>query len=54
MEESILACGVDLRGSQPTGDNIAGIGVHIASRVMDQAPNGGIAVSSTVRAIGPT
>jgi altronate dehydratase large subunit len=24
MERSILACGVDLRGSQPTGDNIAG------------------------------
>jgi len=24
MEERIVACGVDLRGSQPTGDNIAG------------------------------
>lgn len=24
MEKSIMACGVDLRGSQPTGDNIAG------------------------------
>ena len=24
MDEAILACGVDLRGSQPTGDNIAG------------------------------
>ena len=24
MEKSILACGVDVRGSQPTGDNIAG------------------------------
>ncbi len=24
MEKRILACGVDLRGSQPTGDNIAG------------------------------
>jgi altronate dehydratase large subunit len=24
MEKSILACGVELRGSQPTGDNIAG------------------------------
>jgi altronate dehydratase large subunit len=24
FEESILACGVDLRGSQPTGDNMAG------------------------------
>jgi class 3 adenylate cyclase len=32
-----------------TGDNIAGIGVHIASRVMDHAPDGVVAVSSTVR-----
>lgn len=32
-----------------TGDNIAGIGVHIASRVMDQAPDGKVAVSSTVK-----
>jgi altronate dehydratase large subunit len=24
MEKNILACGVDMRGSQPTGDNIAG------------------------------
>lgn len=32
-----------------TGDNIAGIGVHIASRVMDRAPDGKIAVSSTVK-----
>ena len=24
MEQDILACGVDMRGSQPTGDNIAG------------------------------
>lgn len=24
MEQSIVACGVDVRGSQPTGDNIAG------------------------------
>ncbi len=31
------------------GDNIAGIGVHIASRVLGHAPDGGIAVSSTVR-----
>ena len=32
-----------------TGNNIAEIGVHIASRVMDLAPDGGIAVSSTVK-----
>ncbi len=31
------------------GDDIAGIGVHIASRVMDHAHDGGIAVSSTVK-----
>jgi len=31
------------------GTDIAGIGVQIASRVMDHAPEGGIAVSSTVK-----
>jgi class 3 adenylate cyclase len=30
-------------------DDIGGIGVHIASRVMSHAPDGGIAVSSTVK-----
>jgi class 3 adenylate cyclase len=32
-----------------TGDDIAGIGVHIASRVVDHASDGGIVVSSTVK-----
>lgn len=31
------------------GDDIGGIGVHIASRVVERAPDGGIAVSSTVK-----
>jgi class 3 adenylate cyclase len=47
--------GVELRAGVHTGeitmtvDNIAGIGVHIASRVMGHAPDGAVAVSSTVR-----
>jgi class 3 adenylate cyclase len=32
-----------------TGNDIAGIAVHIASRVIDHAPNGSIGVSSTVK-----
>ena len=31
------------------GDDIGGIAVHIASRVIDHAPDGGVAVSSTVK-----
>ncbi|MFV1999613.1 MAG: alpha/beta fold hydrolase [Acidimicrobiia bacterium] len=47
--------GVALRAGIHTGEisqtktDIAGIGVHIASRVLGHAPDGGIAVSSTVR-----
>lgn len=47
--------GIEMRAGVHTGeitlkgDDIAGIGVHIASRVMDQAHEGGIAVSSTVK-----
>ena len=44
-----LRAGVHTGEITLTGDNIAGIGVHIASRVMDRAPNGRIAVSSTVK-----
>jgi class 3 adenylate cyclase len=46
---------VDMRAGLHTGeitvldDDIGGIGVHIASRVMAHAPDGGIAVSSTVK-----
>ena len=47
--------GIDMRAGLHTGeitikgDDIAGIGVHIASRVMDRAPDGAVAVSSTVK-----
>lgn len=44
-----LRAGVHTGEISLTGDNIAGIGVHIASRVMDHAPDGRIAVSSTVK-----
>lgn len=49
------ALGIELRAGvhtgeiSVTGENIAGIGVHIASRVMDRAPDGAVCVSSTVR-----
>jgi len=47
--------GIEMRAGIHTGeitlagDDIAGIGVHIASRVIDHAPDGAIAVSSTVK-----
>jgi class 3 adenylate cyclase len=44
-----LRSGIHTGEISVTGDNIAGIGVHIASRVMDKAPDGCICVSSTVR-----
>jgi class 3 adenylate cyclase len=44
-----LRAGVHTGEISVTGDNIAGIGVHIASRVMDRAPDGSVCVSSTVR-----
>ena len=55
LVHEVSTLGVDIRVGIHTGeisvvgDNIAGIGVHIASRVLDLAPDGGIAVSSTVR-----
>lgn len=55
MCHEVSTLGIELRAGihtgeiTETGDNIAGIGVHIASRVMDHAPDSGIAVSSTVR-----
>jgi len=51
----VSTLGVALRAGIHTGEisqtesDIAGIGVHIASRVLGHAPDGGIAVSSTVR-----
>jgi class 3 adenylate cyclase len=53
--DQVRALGVEMRSGLHTGEitlegtDIAGIGVHIASRVMDHAPDGGIAVSSTVK-----
>jgi class 3 adenylate cyclase/pimeloyl-ACP methyl ester carboxylesterase len=44
-----LRAGIHTGEIVTTGDNIGGIGVHIASRVMDHAPDGGVCVSSTVR-----
>ena len=47
--------GIEMRAGLHTGeirlydDDIGGIGVHIASRVIDHAPDGGIAVSRTVK-----
>jgi class 3 adenylate cyclase len=53
--EQVAAIGLDLRAGIHTGEvelrgsDIAGVGVHIASRVMSQAESGGILVSGTVR-----
>lgn len=51
----VSSLGIKMRAGLHTGEitlsggDIAGIGVHIASRVMDHAPDGAIAVSSTVK-----
>jgi class 3 adenylate cyclase len=53
--EQVAAIGLELRAGIHTGevelrdDDIAGVGVHIASRVMSQADSGGILVSGTVK-----
>ena len=53
--DQVGTLGIEMRSGIHTGeitlkgDDIAGIGVHIASRVMDQAHDSGIAVSSTVK-----
>lgn len=53
--DQVGTLGIKMRAGLHTGEitlkgtDIAGIGVHIASRVMDQAPDGAIAVSSTVK-----
>ena len=53
--EEVSHLDVRMRAGLHTGeiaildDDIGGIGVHIASRVMSHAPDGGIAVSSTVK-----
>jgi class 3 adenylate cyclase len=53
--DQVSTLGIEMRAGLHTGeitlkgDDIAGIGVHIASRVMDHAHDGEIAVSSTVK-----
>jgi class 3 adenylate cyclase/pimeloyl-ACP methyl ester carboxylesterase len=53
--DQVRTLGVEMRAGLHTGeitlqgDDIAGIGVHIAARVMDQAADGAVAVSSTVK-----
>jgi class 3 adenylate cyclase len=53
--DQVGTLGIEMRAGLHTGeitlkgDDIAGIGVHIASRVMDHAHDGGVAVSSTVK-----
>jgi class 3 adenylate cyclase len=53
--DEVHSLGIEMRAGLHTGeitlhgDDIGGIGVHIASRVIDHAPDSGIAVSSTVK-----
>jgi len=53
--DEVSGLGITMRAGLHTGeialhgDNIAGIGIHIASRVINRAPDGGVAVSSTVK-----
>jgi class 3 adenylate cyclase len=53
--DQVGGLGIEMRAGLHTGEitlkgtDIAGIAVHLASRVMDHAPDGGIAVSSTVK-----
>lgn len=55
LRSSVAQLGIQLRTGVHTaeierrGDNIAGIGVHVASRVADRAPAGEVWVSRTVR-----
>ncbi len=53
----VQALGIRMRSGVHTGEitlegtDIGGIGVHIAARVMDHAPDGAVAVSNTVKAL---
>ena len=55
LSRAIRSLGIDIRVGMHTGeiekrnDNVGGIAVHIAARVMSRAPDGGVAVSSTVK-----
>ncbi len=53
----VQALGIRMRSGLHTGEitvdgtDVGGIGVHIAARVIDHAPDGGVAVSNTVKAL---
>jgi class 3 adenylate cyclase len=55
MTEAVHPLGIDIRAGLHTGEvekregDLLGLAVHIAARVMDRAPDGGVAVSQTVR-----
>jgi class 3 adenylate cyclase len=55
IREQLAAIGLSMRAGIHTGEveirngEIGGIGVHIASRVMDEAEHGGVLVSGTVK-----
>ena len=55
LVEAVRHLGIDIRVGLHTGEierrngHVAGIAVHIAARVMGLAPDGGVAVSSTVK-----
>ncbi|RPI22715.1 MAG: adenylate/guanylate cyclase domain-containing protein, partial [Actinobacteria bacterium] len=55
ITEELAAIGIAVRAGVHTGEveirdgEIGGLGVHIASRVMDQAERGGVLVSGTVK-----
>ncbi len=55
LSRAVQRLGIDIRVGMHTGEiekrngQVGGIAVHIASRVMDRAEDGGVAVSSTVK-----
>jgi class 3 adenylate cyclase len=55
LSRAVQRLGIDIRVGMHTGeierrnDHVGGIAVHIAARVMSQAQDGGVAVSSTVK-----
>jgi class 3 adenylate cyclase len=55
MTDAVHALGINIRVGLHTGEvekregDLLGLAVHIAARVMDRAPDGGVAVSQTVR-----
>ncbi len=55
LSRAVRRLGIDIRAGLHTGEiekrngQVGGIAVHIAARVMSRAPDGGVAVSSTVK-----